>query len=123
MAGSKRRKRNPFVVTVAIGIAAIFVLGSALGLYLGIRGSKSPSGYIQSGREAASAGDYQKAEQEFRKALDLEKDNYDALVNLGIVLYYQGNKKEAVTYLKKALDEYPTTPDKAQIEQMINEAQ
>jgi Flp pilus assembly protein TadD len=59
----------------------------------------------------------------FRKAVDLEPANYVALVNLGTTLYFQGDKKGAAEYLKKALEIYPDHPDKAQIEQMINEAQ
>lgn len=64
-----------------------------------------------------------KEEAAFRKAVELEPNNYVALINLGTTLYFQGDKKGAAEYLKKALEIYPNHPEKAQIEQMINEAQ
>jgi len=109
------------VVIVAIGIALIFVAGTAFGLYFSITGDQSESGLLQKGQDALTAGDYQKAVEAFRKAVNLEPKNYVALVNLGITLYYQGDKKQAAVYLKRALTINPNLPEKAQIEQMISE--
>jgi len=121
MAGARVRKRRPFVVIVAIGIALIFVAGSAFGLYFSLTGGQSASALLQKGQDALTAGDYQKAAEAFRKAKNLEPDNYVALVNLGVALYAQGDKKQAAVYLKRALGINPNIPEKAQIEQMIRE--
>jgi Flp pilus assembly protein TadD len=123
MAGRSRRKRNPFVVVVAIGVAVIFVAGSATGLYLTLSGNKSSEELLQKGRQALEAGDYAKAIDAYRSAYKENPNDYSVLMSLGTALYYQGNKKEAAAYLKKALDLYPNSPEKAQIEQMLSEGQ
>jgi Tfp pilus assembly protein PilF len=121
MAGARVRKRRPFVVIVAIGIALIFVAGSAFGLYFSLTGGQSASSLLQKGQDALAAGDSQKAAEAFRKAAKLEPRNYVALVDLGVTLYSQGDKKQAAVYLQRALDINPNLPEKAQIEQMISE--
>ena len=121
MAGARVRKRRPFVVIVAIGIALIFVAGSAFRLYFSLTGGQSASSLLQKGQDALAAGDYQKAAEAFRKVINLDPQNYAALINLGVILYSQGNKKQAAVYLKKGLKYNPDLPQKAQIEQMINE--
>src|SRR5450756_1109112 len=85
------------------------------------RSSAASDVYKRQGQDALTAGDYQKAVEAFRKAVNLEPKNYVALVNLGITLYYQGDKKQAAVYLKRALTINPNLPEKAQIEQMISE--
>ena len=123
MAVTRGRKRRPFVVIVAIGIALIFVAGSAFGLYFSLTGSRSASDLLKKGQDAVTAGDYRKAEEAFRKAVELEPRNYAALINLGVILFSQGDKKQAADYLRKALDINPNLPEKAQIEEMIREGQ
>lgn len=59
----------------------------------------------------------------FKKAIELDPRNYVALVNLGVTLYYAGQKKDAAAYLQKALEIYPQHPDRARLEQMIKEGQ
>lgn len=57
----------------------------------------------------------------FKKAVELDPRNHVALVNLGVTLYYAGQKKDAAAYLQKALDVYPQHPDRTRLEQMIEE--
>ena len=47
----------------------------------------------------------------FRKAVELDPNNYKSLINLSLALFYEGNKKEAATYLKKAVELYPNPND------------
>jgi tetratricopeptide (TPR) repeat protein len=61
----------------------------------------------------------------FRKAVELDPNNYKSLVNLGLALFYQGSKKEAAAYLKKAVELYPNPNDpyKATLEDMVRQAE
>jgi len=57
----------------------------------------------------------------FKKSIELDPNFVAALVNLGATLYYQGDKKEAARYFKKAIEIYPDHPEKLQLEKMIKE--
>lgn len=58
----------------------------------------------------------------FRKAINIEPENVNALVNLGSTLYDMNRKQEALPYLKKAIEIRPNHPDRAQIEELIEKA-
>jgi tetratricopeptide (TPR) repeat protein len=59
----------------------------------------------------------------FRKAVELDPRSYAPLINLGATLYEQGSRKEGAAYLEKALEIFPNHPDRAQIEEMVRQAQ
>ena len=61
----------------------------------------------------------------FRKAVELDPNNFKSLVNLGLALFYEGDKNEAVTYLRKAVELHPNPNDpyKATLEDMIRQAE
>lgn len=61
----------------------------------------------------------------FRKAVELDPNNYRFLVNLGLALFYEGDRKEAAIYLEKAveLDPNPNDPYKATLEDLIRQAE
>ncbi len=68
--------------------------------------------------------EYRRKEIEaFSKSLQCDPDYIPALVNLGMTLYQEGQKKEAATYLKKALEIYPQHPDRTELENIIREAE
>ena len=46
-----------------------------------------------------------------------------ALINLGATCFYSGKKKEAVPYLKHALEVNPDHPEAGSIKQMIEEGE
>lgn len=59
--------------------------------------------------------------ESFKKALELDPKYWVACKNLAASLYYQGNKKEAVPYLEKALELQPNDSEKTLILQWIEE--
>lgn len=59
----------------------------------------------------------------FRKAVDLNPNEPTSLVNLGMTLFGTGKRKEGAAFLKKALEAYPNHPDRANIEEMIRQAE
>jgi len=73
--------------------------------------------------KTGSAAARQKEIMAFRKAIELDPDNFVAYVNLGTTLFYHGSAKEGAVYLKKALELYPGHPDRAAIEEMIRQAE
>ncbi len=62
----------------------------------------------------------EKAEMDFRRALDLDPDSIDANYVLGLVLKAQGRFEEAVEQFQKAIDllEAGNLDDKARIEML-----
>ena len=91
-----------------------------------------PDGYSRLGMSYQflynkSGGTVNKEEEikAFRKAVELDPGNYESLLNLGLALFYEGNKKEAAVYLKKAveLDPNPNDPYKATLEDLIRQAE
>lgn len=57
----------------------------------------------------------------FKKAIELEPDYWVAYKNLAASLFYQGRKKEAVPYLKKALELQPNDPERELLLRWIDE--
>ena len=53
------------------------------------------------------AGDYESAEQEFKKAVDLNSNYADAYHNLGLTQYQMGKTDEAISNFKEALQIRP----------------
>ena len=51
--------------------------------------------------------DFVNSEKFYTKAIDLDKNNQTALVNLAILYHNLGNKKKAVFFYKKVLDNNP----------------
>ncbi len=58
----------------------------------------------------------------FQKAVNLDPNYWEAMVNLGTTYYSRGEKAQAAVWLKKALALNPNHPEKDQIEKMIAEA-
>lgn len=56
------------------------------------------------GNLSAERGDYQIAEQAFRRVLELDPDDLTALSNLGILLAKAGKPKDAIPFLKSAFE-------------------
>jgi Flp pilus assembly protein TadD len=75
--------------------------------------------------KTGGAGNKEQVVKAFRKAVELDPGNYLFLANLGLALFYEGNKKEAAVYLKKAdeLDPNPNDPNKATLEDLIRQAE
>ncbi len=64
--------------------------------------------YLARGEAALRAKDPVTAAREFRKALALDPKNTEAYTDLGIITFFQGNFRQASTYLRKALSLNPS---------------
>ena len=64
---------------------------------------KLPSAFVTLGRLHDTSGNYDLAQQEFQRALQLDSRNADALDGLAIALERAGRKEEAETTLKRAI--------------------
>ncbi len=59
----------------------------------------------------------------FQKAIEVDPNNWVALINLGSTYYYMGEKDKAAPLFKKALSLNPNHPEKAELEKMIQEGE
>src|SRR5574337_28814 len=66
--------------------------------------------FNKKGLSLYNQGKYAEAIIEFKKALELNPNHYDAHYHLGIVYYAKGMTDESITELKKAIDVNPKEP-------------
>lgn len=66
--------------------------------------------FIQ-GNEFSQTGDFEKAVEEYKKALELEPENIDAMSNLGVAFYNLGQLDEAIEQYTKAIELAPSDAD------------
>jgi tetratricopeptide (TPR) repeat protein len=103
----------------------LFALGLMIVLVLAACGqaaptqTPSPTGeapstameYFALGNELSKAGDYQKAADEYQKALNLEPENVDVLTNLGVAYYNLGQLDDAIEVYLNAIELAPNDGD------------
>jgi tetratricopeptide (TPR) repeat protein len=70
----------------------------------------SPEEHVTLGTSYLQQGLTEKAEEEFRTALDQQPGNVQALVSLGNLSFERGNLEEAEQYYRRVLDEVPGHP-------------
>lgn len=69
-------------------------------------------GHLKKGNEFNEAGQYSEAVEEYKKALELDPDNVDVMVNLGVTYYQQGQFDVAIETYTGAI---AISPDDADI--------
>ena len=62
------------------------------------------------GQAMGDSGRYDEAAVHFEKALQMDRNFYDALVGLGVTREFQGRLPEAIQYLQAAIHSQPDTP-------------
>jgi Flp pilus assembly protein TadD len=67
--------------------------------------------YFIQGNEFSQNGDFEKAVEEYRQALELEPNTVDVLSNLGVAYYNLGQLDEAIEQYSKALELAPEDAD------------
>ena len=67
--------------------------------------------YLKQGNEFSQNGQFAEAVDEYKKALDLEPENVDALTNLGVAYYNLGRLDDAIDQYSKAIDIAPNDAD------------
>jgi tetratricopeptide (TPR) repeat protein len=72
---------------------------------------KDPYVYSVKGHAYRMAGDLKKAEEFFRKALDMDTTSPQRYVDLSSILYDRGNREEAHQILLKAKEKFPNNTD------------
>jgi tetratricopeptide (TPR) repeat protein len=58
-----------------------------------------------------NSGRYDEAAAHFEKALDVQRDHYEVLVNMGITRYHQDRLPEAIEYYQTAIYSRPDAPE------------
>jgi Flp pilus assembly protein TadD len=54
-----------------------------------------------------NAGRYDEAAEHFEKALQVQRDHYEVIVNMGLTRYHQGRLSEAIDYYQAAIRSHP----------------
>ena len=95
-------------ILVAAVAAALFSLTTVLArAYHGEREARAVA-HLESGHRLAAGGDLGGAIEEYRAALEFDRDNLQAARALALALLDTGRLSEAETYLRLLLDEQPT---------------
>src|SRR5882724_10033924 len=58
-----------------------------------------------------NSGRYDEAVAHFEKALQVQRDHYEVLVNMGVTRYHQGQLPEAIEYYQAAIRSHPDAPE------------
>src|SRR6266576_585324 len=58
-----------------------------------------------------NSGRYDEAAAHFEKALQVQRDHYEVLVNMGVTRYHQGQLPEAIEYYQAAMRSQPDAPE------------
>lgn len=119
----KERRRKLLQRLVVIFLVVLLTSGLGLGLYFGLPGSKSSAQLLQEGETAFGECNYKDAAVLYTKAVKQDPNDYRSQLGLGLALFYQGDKKDAVTHLKRALELYPSIPERAALEALIREGE
>jgi tetratricopeptide (TPR) repeat protein len=119
----KEKRRKRLQALIVIFLVAMLASGLGLSLYLGLPGSKSATQLLQEGEKAFSEGNYRDAAVLYTKAVKQDPNDYRSQLGLGLALFYQGDKNDAVTHLKRALELYPGIPERATLEALIREGE
>lgn len=73
--------------------------------------AENASGEVfERGRVAYNRGKYDEAKDCFDEALELNKDNYDAIYFYGRLYHKQGDKEKAEEYYNRIIEDYPECP-------------
>ena len=68
----------------------------------GCSAESKKSGHLSKGAQFLASGDYEKAELEYKNALQIERGNAEAITRLGIIYFDQGRFGPSVMFLREA---------------------
>ena len=72
-------------------------------------------------RKAYNSGKYDDAKKYLQEAVDLNKDNVDAIYFFGRLYHKQGNKEKATEYYRKVVKDYPDSERVSEARSRLNE--
>lgn len=67
--------------------------------------------HFRQGNDLSRSGDFEKAAEEYEKALELEPQYVDAMTNLGVAYYNLGQLDQAIVQYSKAIEIAPSDAD------------
>ena len=67
--------------------------------------------HFKRGNELSLSGDFERAIEEYRQALEIEPDNVDLMSNLGVAYYNLGELDKAIVQYSRAIEIAPNDPD------------
>jgi tetratricopeptide (TPR) repeat protein len=73
--------------------------------------SSTAQEHFRQGNDLSRAGDFDKAAEQYQKALDLEPQYVDAMANLGVAYYNLGQLDQAIEQYTKAIEIAPSDAD------------
>lgn len=113
---SKKKERNKLIMIyekiLSLSPANIQIYDKVSEIFLkeGIP-SNAARGYSYIARLYSDKGDYDKAEEYFKKAVSIQPDNKDALLGLSHMFEKRGEMLQAISYVKEASRVSPDDPD------------
>lgn len=82
---------------------------------------KASADAFEKGRKAYNSGKYDDAKKYLQEAVDLNKDNVDAIYFFGRLYHKQGNKEKATEYYRKVVKDYPDSERVSEARSRLNE--
>lgn len=76
---------------------------------------------FEQGRTAYNSGKYDEALTYLTEAVNLNKDNYDAIYFIGRLYHKQGDKDKAEKYYRQIIDDYPDSPRASEARKRLSE--
>lgn len=88
-------------------ILAVFVLGSVVAFDASACAKMRKGSHLAQAARHYEAGEYEKAEIEYKNVLQAEALNQDAIAQLGVIFFDEGRVRQAIPYLTKARELKP----------------
>ena len=82
---------------------------------------KASADAFEKGRKAYNSGKYDDAKKYLQEAVDLNKDNVDAIYFFGRLYHKQGDKEKATEYYRKVVKDYPDSERVSEARSRLNE--
>ena len=83
--------------------------------------AKASAEVFEKGRVAYNSGKYDEAKEYFDQALELNKDNFDAIYFYGRLYHKQGDTEKAEQYYRQVISDYPDSSRAGEAKARLNE--
>lgn len=97
--------------SIPLTLLRTLITGVTLAFLVGCSAESKKAGHLKKGAQYLAAGEYDKAELEYKNVLTLDRANGEAIARLGSMYFDQGRSISAVPFLKKAVEMQPQNTD------------